>query len=250
MVPLALRLRALFAPGLGTAMRRPALPEIPTECLEAWTTKAVSLVRREAYSLLRDGMQYAALDLLLRSYLPLSGTSTVWVWRGNLFIYYEGVLTGAFHSVYSPELAEALSDLGFSMGVLIDHVRGYEESLRAAEKILPVAGPQCLKAVYLSRRFIGRAPASRLSGKVIIDWAHGALTVTDNNGFRLFSYSFNYDDWLAGKAWPRPARPDAVDAWPLAADPPFNEAQARAVLVQCLTREPLYGNLCQMPALT
>ena len=224
--------------------------KIPTECLEAWTAKAVSLVRREAYSLLRDGMNYAALDLLLRSYLPLSGTSTVWVWRGNLFIYYESVLTGAFHSVYSPELAKALSDLGFSMGALVDHVRGYEESLRAAEKILPVAGPQCLKAVYLSRRFTGQAPSSRLSGKVIIDWAHGAIAVTDDNGVRLFSYSFNYDDWLAGRAWPRPTRPDAVDAWPLAADPPFNEAQARAVLIQCLTREPLYGNLCQMPALT
>ncbi len=225
------------------------LPGIPSECLNAWATKATYLVRGEADSLLRAGLEHAALDLLLRSYLPLTGSSTVWVWRGNLFIYYDSVATWRFHSAYSPELAEALSDLGFGMGVVVEHVKGYGESLRAAERILPRAGPQCLKAIYFSRRATGQAPRSRLSGQVVIDWARGELKVTDDNGLKLFSYAFSYDDWLASKAWPRPTRPDAVDAWPLAADTPFDETQARGVLLQCLLREPLYGNLCEMPAL-
>ncbi len=223
------------------------MPKIPSECLDAWTRKATYLLMREAESLVKSGRMEAALDLLLRSYLPLTGSSTAWVWRGNAFIYYDSVVTSRFHSVSFPALAETLSGLGFRFGVVVQHVRGYEESLSAAERVLPTAGPQCLKAVYLSHRVRGLVPASSLGGQVRIDWARGEITVADENGVRLFSYTFSYDEGLAGRAWPRPGQ--GVDVWPLAAEPPFNEGQAAAVLLQCLLREPLWRGTCDMPAL-
>ncbi|MGC9210149.1 MAG: hypothetical protein ACP5FT_02655 [Acidilobus sp.] len=203
------------------------------------------MVRREAESLIGAGMHEAALDLLFRSYLPLSGSSTVWVWRGDLFIYYDSVLTLQFHSVVFPELADVLRSLGFSPGTVVHHVKGYDATLKVSERIFPSTGLSCLKSLYVYHKVKGHAFASRLTGQVRIDWVKKEIVVTDDSGLRLFSDTFNYDEEISRRAWPR--RKGDVGSWPLTQEPPFNEAQATAILLQCLLREPLWRGLCDMP---
>ncbi|MEM4592526.1 MAG: hypothetical protein QW196_03925 [Sulfolobales archaeon] len=88
--------------------------------------------------LIEKGDRYTALDLLAHTLLPVRKTGVLWCWFKDTFIYYERkIMTeGCFHSVRFPALASLLKELGFTEGLMIDHIVG--DSRRYLKKIFGI----------------------------------------------------------------------------------------------------------------
>jgi len=89
-----------------------------------------------AKELVRKGRRSVALDLLVHTLLPLRENEILWLWHGDLFVYYTSK-TGAarFRAIKSEEISKLLRKLGFSEGIMIFHVLGHNEASRIIHKL-------------------------------------------------------------------------------------------------------------------
>ncbi len=88
--------------------------------------KKLQQVLETAKDLVEKGDRATALDLLAHTFLPIRKTGVLWLWWGDVFIYYERkVMTaGCFHSVRFPTLAKLLKELGFTESLMVDYILG------------------------------------------------------------------------------------------------------------------------------
>jgi len=88
--------------------------------------RKIQQVVETARDLVEKGDRATALDLVVHTLLPVRRTGVLWLWWGDVFIYYERkVMTaGCFHSVRFPTLAKLLKELGFTEGLMVDYILG------------------------------------------------------------------------------------------------------------------------------
>jgi len=101
------------------------------ENLRYYATKVVEKV----VELAEKGKREVALDLVCHTLLPLRENGVLWVWWGDSFIYYEPKAKPELHSVKTQLVARLLKELGFEEGIMIDHIKGHEESSKIIHRL-------------------------------------------------------------------------------------------------------------------
>jgi len=98
----------------------------------AYYTKTVI---EKAKKLVIRGKRAEALDLIVHTLLPLRKNATLWLWYGDLFVYYDPKTRQKWRAVRSREIAELLKKLGFSEGIMIIHTLGHREASKIIHRI-------------------------------------------------------------------------------------------------------------------
>ena len=119
--------RAVYA-AMGLSKER--LEELRVPQLRHYVERVVAEVKK----LVERGDRTATLDLLAHTLLPLRENETLWLWRGEEFLYWDSK-NRVFRCVRSEAVSELLHRLGYSEGILAWHVLGHSRASKIVHSL-------------------------------------------------------------------------------------------------------------------